>query len=225
MTHSPKVHQWLPRLGAALASVAVLVALSAQPAPALAAPLANPKECTGPPANRPPTCPPKKRCYPIGSKKCKKSFELSEDRVSRGETITGTITGYEPGTDTEFTIASQERTLTTVTVDDQGQATVQLTIPSDIELGAHTVFAKGFGEDDGLALVLSEDVTVLAASAAGGTTESGSSGSSSSGTSGTSGSFARTGGTILPPLAAGVGLVAIGVALRRSVKRRKVATV
>jgi len=202
----------------ALAAVAVLVALAAPPASALAAPQATSNACTGPPQNRPPTCPPKKRCYPIGSKKCQKSFELSQDTVTRSQTITGTITGYEPGTLTEFTILSQERTLTTVTVDDQGQATVQLTIPSDIELGAHIIRAKGTGDEDGLPLVLSEDVTVVAATSAGVTTESANGGTT------TEGGFARTGATILPPLAAGVGLVALGVTLRRSARRRKVAT-
>jgi len=232
MTHSPKVGRWLPRLGAVLASVGVLVALSVGPSPALAAPLANDKACTGPPKNRPPSCPPKKRCYPLGSKKCKKSVSVSDETLVPGQTITSTITGFEPDTAADMTIASQEQTLATVTIDASGQATAQLTIPTNIELGVHTIRARGFGEDDGLPLVLSQEVTVSAASAAGGTTGSGSSesGSSESGSSGTSssgttGSFARTGGTVLPPLVAGVGLVAVGVALRRSVRRRKVAIV
>lgn len=132
------------------------------------------------------------------------SLQLSKNVVNRGETITATATGFQPGTTGIDTIASVEQQIGTFTVSPAGVGTARITIPGNISLGAHTIFARGTSVNGGPAAP-SQGITVVA------------------GTTGTTGgtTLARTGAVVVPTALVGAGLVAGGMALKRSSRRGK----
>jgi len=138
-------------------------------------------------------------------------LELSATTVERGQTITATVTGFDPGTSGIITIASVEQQIGSFTMPASGATSTSITIPTGISLGAHTVFARG--TVNGQPGAASEGITVVAEGA--GTT--GTSGTESSSGSG----FARTGIYVIPTALVGGGLVLGGMALKRSSRRGK----
>ena len=137
------------------------------------------------------------------------SITLSATRVTRGQTVGASIAGFQPGTSGIITIASVEQQIGTFTMPASGAVSTSITIPTSISLGAHTVFARG--TLSGAAASASQGITVV------------SGGTNVSGTGSTSG-LARTGFYLIPVAIVGVGLVAGGLALKRSGKRSKART-
>jgi hypothetical protein len=117
---------------------------------------------------------------------------------------------FQPGSSGIITIASVEQQIGTFTMPATGTTSTQVTIPSNISLGAHTVFARGTALN-GQPGSAAQGVTVVAA---------GTSGTGDGTTSGGGGStLARTGFALGAVAVVGVGLVAGGMALKRSGRR------
>jgi hypothetical protein len=118
---------------------------------------------------------------------------------------------WAPRTTVLVTIRSVERELGTGTSADDGSLRVRVTIPIDMEPGAHTIFLKGTGAD-GNPLVLSRGITIASTGATGGT--------QSFTSKGTLGSLARTGALVVVPAAfLGLTFIGVGLFLRRASKR------
>lgn len=139
------------------------------------------------------------------------SITLSSTVLFRGQTVGAAVAGFQSGTSGIITIASVEQQIGTFTMPASGAANTTITIPTNISLGAHTVFARGTLA--GAAASASQAVTIVA----GGTNVSG------NGT-GTGSNLARTGAYLIPASIIGLGLVAGGVALKRSSKKSKART-
>ena len=157
------------------------------------------------------TCyPPTEGCAPTSSTTpvTGPTLALSDATVVAGQTITATVSGFQPQSSPIITIASVERQIGSLTVSASGSGSTSVTIPNDMSLGAHTVYARGTGSD-GKTASASQGVTVVAAGQGAG-----------KGT-GRGGSLARTGAVAVPTALIGFGLVAGGVALKRSSKRGK----
>jgi len=154
------------------------------------------------------TCyPPSDTCVPTPP-----TLTLSATTVTRGQTIGASVTGFKVGTSGILTIASVEQQIGAFTMPASGAATSSITIPAGISLGAHTVFARGTLVD-GSAGAASAGVNVVA----GGTSVAG----ESAGESGEGSSLARTGAVVIPVALVGIGLVAGGLALKRTSRRGK----
>lgn len=138
------------------------------------------------------------------------SITLSSTTLVRGQRVGASVAGFQGGTSGIITIASVEQQIGTFTMPASGAASTTVTIPTNISLGAHTVFARGTVA--GAAASASQAVTIVA----GGTNVSG----NGTGT-GTGSSLARTGVYLIPASIIGLGLVAGGVALKRSSKKSK----
>lgn len=132
------------------------------------------------------------------------TLSLSDTTVVRGQTIRATIGGFRAGSSGIITIASDEQQIGSFTMPASGTTTVSITIPATTSLGAHTVFARGTTLS-GAAGSASAAITVVEASSV----------------SGTGSSLARTGFVLVPVSIVGVGLVAGGLALKRSGKRSR----
>ena len=143
------------------------------------------------------------------------TLTLSATVVVRGQTITATVTGFRVGSTGIITIASVEQQVGSFTVGANGTASTSITIPTNISLGGHTVFARGT-LPNGQPGSASRAVTVVAVGAVGGTGGGGGGGGGVR-----SGTLARTGAVVIPTALVGAGLVAGGVALKRSSKRGK----
>jgi len=63
--------------------------------------------------------------------------------VESGSTITVAGTGYQPGTGITVWLYSTPRRLGTSTTDDRGQFSAELTIPTGIDIGSHTLSIDG----------------------------------------------------------------------------------
>ncbi len=79
--------------------------------------------------------------YPL----CSESGQVSDGAPRRGQTITFSYSGGEgsPGSSFSVDLLSHPRRLTTGTFDSSGNFSVRVTIPSDAELGGHTLRAVG----------------------------------------------------------------------------------
>lgn len=139
------------------------------------------------------------------------SITLSSTILVRGQRVGAAIAGFQSGTSGIITIASVEQQIGTFTMPASGAANTTITVPTNISLGAHTVFARGTVA--GAAASASQAVTIVA----GGTNVGG------TGT-GTGSNLARTGVYLIPASIIGLGLVAGGVALKRSGKKSKART-
>jgi len=140
-------------------------------------------------------------------------LSLSRSVVSPGQTITATVSGFQAGSTGIFSVASVEQQIGSFTMPANGAAaSASITIPATIELGAHTVFARGTAIN-GQPASASQGITVVAAGTAGTT--------GTAGTAGTTSSLARTGVVVVPTVLVGLGLVAGGLVLKRSSKRGK----
>lgn len=98
---------------------------------------------------------------------------VSTTSVVQGGTVTISGTGFTEGATVRVDVASDPLTLTTATVDASGTFGYTWTVPSDFEVGAHTLYVYQDGS-----LVSTSGITVTAADG------SGSGGSGSTGTSG-----------------------------------------
>jgi alpha-L-fucosidase len=137
---------------------------------------------------------------------------LSDTTVVRGQTISATVGNFQAGSSGIITVASVEQQIGSFTMPASGSATVSITIPTSISLGAHTVFARGTTLS-GAAGSAARGITVVdGAVSDSGRTISG---------SGSGSSLARTGFFLVPVTAVGVGLVAGGLALKRSGRRKR----
>lgn len=132
------------------------------------------------------------------------TLALSDTTVTRGQTITASVTGFAGGSTVTLSILSVEQQLGTFVVSAGGTGSRNITIPSNISLGAHTIFARGTASN-GTAGSVSRAVTVVAVS--------------TGGVGG--GGLARTGAVVVPAALVGLGLVAGGAALKRSSRRSK----
>lgn len=141
------------------------------------------------------------------------SLSLSATTVARGQRIVASAAGFRPGTTGIITVDSIQ--VGTFTVPASGAATVTITIPTNISLGAHTVSARGTALN-GQPATASQAITVVAG------TNGGTGGTGGGGGSG--GNLARTGVTVGATAAVGVGLVAGGMAMKRSGRRRRANT-
>jgi LPXTG-motif cell wall-anchored protein len=95
--------------------------------------------------------------YPGGA-----SITLNTPTVGQGGSVTATATGFQPGSDVTFTLASDPITLGTVKANDSGVASITFTVPSNFATGAHTVTATGIAPD-GSPLSVSTTLMVTAA--------------------------------------------------------------
>jgi hypothetical protein len=86
--------------------------------------------------------------------------------VTAGSVVTATIRGFAPGAGLTFVLHSQAMNLGTAVAGPNGRATATLTIPADMEAGAHVLTATGMG-GSGAALTVSADVTVTSGAASG----------------------------------------------------------
>lgn len=153
-THPTTRRHWLPRLGAALAGGAGLVALAAGPSAAQV-------------------------CYPIGSPACTTTIPgpvggitVSDVTVTGGQSLLVTGDGFQAGSTATVTIESVEQTIGTAVVDAQGKVSTKVTIPTNLENGVHTIRIKGTGSN-GQPRVLSQLVTLTGAGTGTGTTGTG----------------------------------------------------
>lgn len=140
------------------------------------------------------------------------SIRLSDTTVTRGQTVSATIGGFKPGTSGIVTIASVEQQVGAFTMPaTSASTTTTITIPTNISLGAHTVFARGTTAN-GAAGSASQGVTVIGGGT--GTAGTGSGGST----------LARTGVYLVPASIIGLGLVGAGAVLKRRGRRVKMTT-
>lgn len=142
------------------------------------------------------------------------TLSLSDTTVVRGQTITATVGNFQAGSSGIITIASVEQQIGSFTAGAAGTASTSITIPTGIELGAHTVFARGTALN-GAPGTAAQGITVVA-----GNGDIGDDGNGSGG-SGSGANLARTGAVVIPTALVGMGLVAGGVVLKRSSRRGK----
>lgn len=76
------------------------------------------------------------------------SAALSDTAVVPGQVITVSGSGWLPGSEVTITIFSTPRQLGTATVDGDGQFSTQVTIPSDLSPGEHTLRVEGTNADN-----------------------------------------------------------------------------
>lgn len=173
---------------------------------------------SGPAAAQTPCYPPTPGCATTTSQVTSvlPTLVLSDTTLARCQRISATARAFKPGTSGIFTIASAEQQIGTFTVDASGFGRGSVTVPVGISLGTHTVFARGTSANSGPAAP-SQAVTVRdgRCPGTGGTGRTG-------GTAG--GRLARTGVFMVPTAIIGLGLVAGGVALKRSSRRGKAST-
>jgi len=139
------------------------------------------------------------------------TLALSDSEVTPGETITASVGGAAPGATILLSVASVEQQLGSVIASSAGTASRNITIPANISLGAHTVFARGLNSAPAPD-VASRPINVVAA------------GTGTTGGGGPRGNLVRTGAVVVPTALVGLGLVAGGVALKRSSRRGKTST-
>jgi len=159
-------------------------------------------------------------CYPPGAQSClavQATIVIDDPTATPGQPLTITVSGLDPGT-TASGVVDSVLSLGTTTVNQQGQATFRFTVPSDFVLGQHSVRITGTA--GGVTKVLGATFSVSAAGTAG-TGANSTAGTGATSTSGGRG-LARTGATYaVPTVVAGAGLLATGLVLTRSVKRRR----
>ena len=137
------------------------------------------------------------------------TLSLSATNVTRGQTIVATVAGLGGGTSGIFSVASVEQQLATFTTSSAGTASANIRIPTNISLGAHTVFARG-RLANGTPVSASRAINVVSGPGGGG--------------GGGGGGLARTGAVVVPTALVGLALVAGGAALKRSNRRGKSST-
>jgi LPXTG-motif cell wall-anchored protein len=124
------------------------------------------------------------------------NLTVSDSRVVRGQSITISGGGAEPGATVEILIAGQ--VVATTTADEDGNFSATFTIPAGLEVGTYTITAVSNG------VVLSTLEVVV--------TGSGST---------TSGDLPFTGSSTLPGIGIGIGLIALGSSLLLLSRRRR----
>ncbi len=101
---------------------------------------------------------------------------LSQTTVAPGDTITFSGGGFKGGSEITITVYSTPQVLGTTVADASGNFSVQVTLPSNLDPGAHRLEASGV-DPSGSPLTVSLDFTVVSAgqtSEAGAVTPSGS---------------------------------------------------
>ncbi|MTD13401.1 hypothetical protein GIS00_05515 [Nakamurella sp. YIM 132087] len=138
---------------------------------------------------------------------------LSGDEVSQGGALDITAAGFYPDETVTVTLHSTPIVLGSFIADASGAVAGTVTIPTDAEVGAHTITLDGVTSG----LSVSADIYVLAASAGGGGTGGGGSSGGGSGPD-----LAATGVDSLGIASWGVGLVLVGGAALALARRRSV---
>jgi hypothetical protein len=123
---------------------------------------------------------------------------VSDSRVVRGQSITISGGGAEPGATVQIIIGG--RVVATTTADGDGNFSASFSIPAGLEVGTYTVTAVSNGE-----VLSSLQVAVASGSAS----------------SGSSSDLPFTGSTTLPGIGIGVGLIALGSTLLMLSRRRR----
>ena len=139
-----------------------------------------------------------------------------------GQQITVVGTGFLPYSTASIVIYSTPVTLGTVTVDMDGGFTKTVTVPADLEPGAHSLVAYGV-DPDGDERSMRMDVQVAAATSATGDAAAPSSAAPAAAPAKATGgkTLAFTGATVLPYLGGGAVLVAVGLGLMIGTRRRR----
>ena len=163
----------------ALGAVLLFVALAA---PASAIPL-TPNPCS----SYPPVCP---------------TIRLSQVTLHRGEQFTAFIDNFQPNSSEVITMESSPVTLGTITVNSAGSGSLVTSIPSNFDLGGHTVFATGPNQDP-RTVTIGTGLTVVASSAVQGE------------------SLSRTGAQIGIYTVIGFALLGLGALLVTATRRRR----
>lgn len=193
--------RWLPRVAAALAAGASVLALTTGPAAA-------------------------QTCYPPGSPECStttttapQTITVSDETLVAGQSFRVRVGGFRAGETVTFTIDGQ--VIGTGVADAQGFVDVMLTLPAGIDPGQQTILASGTGAD-GQPLVVTRVVTVTGVPIATANPQAvNNPGGTTSSTPRSGGSLARTGLFVVPITAGGLALVATGAVLSRSARKRK----
>jgi len=92
------------------------------------------------------------------------TIKLDESSVEAGGIISGTVTGYKPGTNVTIYVHSTRVLLGTAAVASSGSATFRFGLPSSIGAGTHTIEVDGV-DPAGTSLVQSASFQVVAAPA------------------------------------------------------------
>ena len=123
---------------------------------------------------------------------------VSDSRVVRGQSITISGGGAEPGATVQIILGGQ--VVATTTADGDGNFSASFSIPAGLEVGTYTVTAVSNGE-----VLSSLQVAVATGSAS----------------SGSGSDLPFTGSTTLPGIGIGVGLIALGSTLLMLSRRRR----
>ena len=148
-------------------------------------------------------------------------MQLSSDTVVQGGKVTVNTQGWQPGSTVQVWLRSDPLLVGSGIADAAGNATVEITVPADFPVGAHTVVMTGTSLG-GVASEVAAGLTVTSLGTAAGQVVSQSGLGAAAATTTTSGSLPQTGSPLTVPLAAtGFVLLAGGSALvlwrRRSV--------
>lgn len=166
-------------------------------------------------------------CYPPGSASCSTSttaagggepVTVSDSTVAAGQTIQVTARGFAPGATVTFIVDGQ--VVGTAIADEQGVATTTIIIPPGTNPGQVTLTATGIGPDGQTRSVTQTLAVVNGTQPTGLTAGSNATGGTAAAGGASPGTLARTGAVVVPTAAIGVGLVAGGVLLRRSARKR-----
>jgi hypothetical protein len=149
-------------------------------------------------------CPPGQPSqYPLAQ--CQ--LQLSQSTVAAGGAITVAGSGYNPNSAVSIDLSSTPTHLSSVTTDGSGAFSAVVTIPLSTPPGIHELTATG--QDPGGVRVLSASITVTAPA-----------GSAAPGPGASSG-LAHTGAVVIPLALVALALIAGGLVLVRSARRRR----
>lgn len=203
------------RLAAVLFALLMALPLVASPVSAAASPCPP-----GQPPDRPPGTPPgQSGNTPVGQPvnrpnkyttqgECQ--LQLNQSSASRGEQVRLAGAGYAPNSSVQLTLNSDPMSLGSVTTNGSGAFTHTVTVPAAAPIGSHTITAAGVDPSNN-AFVLSAAFEVTAAGAPG---VAGSLGE-------TSGNLPRTGTSTIAMVMASVALMAVGIVLVGTARRRR----
>ena len=151
------------------------------------------------------------------------TLAVSDSSVAPGEQVTVSGSDFQPGSEYVVTIHSRPRVLATGKTPGSGTVSRQVTIPSNIKPGDHTLIMRGL-DNEGGPRELDAAITVVGArnSVAGAFASAGSTGAGSAPGTSASG-MPNTGAdqNLLPLLGAGGGLVIVGAGVVAASRRRR----
>jgi LPXTG-motif cell wall-anchored protein len=159
---------------------------------------------------------------------------VSDSTPTPGQTITVTAATFASGSTVSFTFFSEPEDLGSDEADDNGEASRAVTIPSNANLGEHTITASGTAPS-GASRSLSTNVTVVSAGGAGAGAGAGagtgagagagvSTGAGTGAARGAQGGLPRTGSDAVPLVRIGAVMLAVGGGLLYVTRRRRAAS-